>query len=979
MQSASFRVLSTIIWLLLLVLLALVVVLVVRDNPPGAESRIESSPSTALRQTSAPTRQEQANEEPVAIRPTFTSTPYVIQASSVPLLNTKRILAGGYSFKPIEGYQLEISDGSVTMTAPDADKDVGPTMLLIGGADSPLIRANTRTTEEAFDQFVDSFAKDGNFAIGARGTVSTQRLNGVAADLSNPKNVSSSANAFAGRIFVARPNPPQFFVLVGIAPPDAWENGVAQQFDAVLDSVSLFRLTNQFASSAQPTATAAPGSRSDVDPASNSAQSPQPTAQSEARILNSAESNVDATRSSPVANTTVASGRSQTQNSTTALTTQNEVDSANSSAWRTFTNGNFVNEAIIVNDLVWAATDGGVVAWNLNSGSASKFTTADGLLANQTNAVALCEFTDLGIVFGTSAGLQIFNLGDGRWSTLNSENSLMSFDNVSDLYCDSTYGFMVIGYQRHGIDIFDANKDEWLHFDRNRALVSNVVRQLTVVGDRQELWIVSDLGLTVLENIPEPNNRRSSFFNHDNSPLRELPIDAMAKAADGSVWLAQENKVYRVREVTQSQAGSTQREWTDFTLDGVEGEFPRGPIRSLAAASNQATDQTIWIGAQSRDLCRFDPDVSSCIEFYDDSDRSGTDATAASLTTLVADVKGGGDSLFYATEGEGLIHFDGTDWSNLVLEDELLTSNTIRHLAQDADGTIWVATSAEIHLMEKRRGSASTPSSAHIVESSAAQRIRQGNRSLFDSVQRGEAVTGLWADHNGAIWLGTDGADHVKGTNWKSYSSLNGLVGSPVQAFTVDNLNRSWIGTANGLNVLNEETFFSLTTDQGLPDDNVQAIIADLESPENVVWIGTAEGGLLRFEKNQLAVFNVENANLPSNTVTTLALDADGSLLVGTDNGLARLMDGRATKIRALGDAAVTSIVSGASRLDETTTVLWVGTEESGLFHYNGLAWEQLSTWNLPDQHITTLLVDDDGTLWIGSANGGLVLHDPTE
>ena len=46
------------------------------------------------------------------------------------------------------------------------------------------------------------------------------------------------------------------------------------------------------------------------------------------------------------------------------------------------------------------------------------------------------------------------------------------------------------------------------------------------------------------------------------------------------------------------------------------------------------------------------------------------------------------------------------------------------------------------------------------------------------------------------------------------------------------------------------------------------------------MWIGSAGGGLYRFERNQLQVLNSDNVNLPSDTVTALVLADDGSLLV---------------------------------------------------------------------------------------------------
>ena len=56
----------------------------------------------------------------------------------------------------------------------------------------------------------------------------------------------------------------------------------------------------------------------------------------------------------------------------------------------------------------------------------------------------------------------------------------------------------------------------------------------------------------------------------------------------------------------------------------------------------------------------------------------------------------------------------------------------------------------------------------------------------------------------------------------------------------------------------------------------------------NSVWIGSASGGLYRFENNQLQVLTQENVGLPSNRILALLVAPDRSLYVGTDAGMVR-------------------------------------------------------------------------------------------
>jgi hypothetical protein len=118
-----------------------------------------------------------------------------------------------------------------------------------------------------------------------------------------------------------------------------------------------------------------------------------------------------------------------------------------------------------------------------------------------------------------------------------------------------------------------------------------------------------------------------------------------------------------------------------------------------------------------------------------------------------------------------------------------------------------------------------------------------------------------------------------------------------------------------------------------LPGADIRTLLAD----DDAMWIGSAGGGLYRFERNQLEVLNADNMNLPSDTITALARAEDGGLFVGTAAGLAELRDGVAAPVPEVGERAVTQILA----LDDS---LWVGTAADGLFYDAGAGWQQETT-----------------------------------
>ena len=65
------------------------------------------------------------------------------------------------------------------------------------------------------------------------------------------------------------------------------------------------------------------------------------------------------------------------------------VLAAYSGQWEVFTSKNDVQDIALAGNTLWAATTGGVVAWNLGDNSYTSYTTVDGLLSCNINQVAM--------------------------------------------------------------------------------------------------------------------------------------------------------------------------------------------------------------------------------------------------------------------------------------------------------------------------------------------------------------------------------------------------------------------------------------------------------------------------------------------------------------------------------------------------------------------------------------------------------------
>lgn len=898
-QSSSniFRLVSALVTLGLMAALVFAVWFVLSSPSPTAQS----VPATASVIESAPATP--------AIRET---------AQAMPATSEEELPLGGFAFRPPSGFSLTKTDTSATLTGPAMDGALAPVLLLSGGTPAQFVGAD-RVPEPPelgaiLDSFVTYFSQEDNFDASEPAPLTVDGAPALAVDLLS----RDETNRFAGRIVMAQPAPDRLFVMVGVAPQERWRAETAAAYQATLDSVRLLTAASAAGETATvtavPTVTGAALAAGDV--VTPAAATPTPSIQT-STATEAALTPLPTAR--PTASPIPAGA---------ALPTPS-AEEATALGPLILSNANIVNRVALSNDNLWAATEGGVAVWSQGNDGFVKFTPLDGLASNQFSAVVSCPLPGLGVVFGGDDGLQIFDTRTGRWNALNTGNSAISFDDVSTLFCDVDNGFLVIGYQRHGLDIFDAAANAWTHLDRNNGLGADIVRDVTVIGDRERIWVSSGAGLSVLENGGLPDGE-ARLYNAANSPLELAQLTGLVADDNGAVWITGGRKLYRV-------IGD---EWTVYDATDLGGEdlaFPSAPLAGLDVAA----DGSVWLADANAVVCRFDPVVGRCREVY----RREPGMAAGPVSSLfIGEMEGGDEQVYYATAGRGVSRFDGESWRTYTAPGELLLGNRIRSLALDKEGFIWVATEHGA-----QQFSSSNPGVMRLYPAGSEALPLTDVRAIAPG-----SVRGLWLG-------GDDGLAYLDGGQWTRYTSADGLPDDRVQVLASDRQRRTWIGTRNGLSIWNGESFFNLTRENGLPSDNITALLA---ADDHSVWIGTSNGGLYQYANNQLRVYTMDNAGLLSDTVTALAQAGDGSILVGSERGLARFVDNVAKRVEG---APAVGVASLAARGDE----IWMGTQGDGLYYFDGQSWARRS--GLPSPTITALLVDQFGALWAGGDGGGLM------
>jgi len=151
------------------------------------------------------------------------------------------------------------------------------------------------------------------------------------------------------------------------------------------------------------------------------------------------------------------------------------------------------------------------------------------------------------------------------------------------------------------------------------------------------------------------------------------------------------------------------------------------------------------------------------------------------------------------------------------------------------------------------------------------------------------------------------------------------------------------------------------TTNSELPSNGISSLAID---GSGNVWIGTqttrwtSAKGLARFDGTTWKVFNTDNSELPSNGISSLAIDDSGNVWIGTDR-LVRF-DGTNWKIFNTDDISCIAI--------DDSGYVWLGTG-NGLVKFDGTDWTVYNTDNseIPKNDCYMALeIDGNGNIWIG-------------
>lgn len=347
----------------------------------------------------------------------------------------------------------------------------------------------------------------------------------------------------------------------------------------------------------------------------------------------------------------------------------------------------------------------------------------------------------------------------------------------------------------------------------------------------------------------------------------------------------------------------------------------------------------------------------------------------------------------------GLCRYDGVSFTTLSIPDGLPSPN-VRLTLEDASGVLWIGTNAGLAAFDGRSivsyadqgGALAGTIWAAAVDRHGAlwfatdRGLVSWNGEAFHTFLRADGladdyVYSLLPASDGSLWLGSRGKGVTRCILERSgrlgscrvFTQADGLANDAVRAIVEDRAGTLYFATrGGGLSRFDGNRFTGLTVRQGLPGDDLYALLVSRDGKNLVV--GSAGGGLGICPLPEILPCRLlrEGNGLADNGIHSLFEDREGSLWVGSEGGLSRLVR---TDLVSYGEREGLPDRQVYALAADGGGGIWAGTF-GGLAHlvFGPNGEPSARTWTradgLPADWVWALLRSRRGDLWVGTESG---------
>ncbi|MFQ5674425.1 MAG: two-component regulator propeller domain-containing protein [bacterium] len=533
------------------------------------------------------------------------------------------------------------------------------------------------------------------------------------------------------------------------------------------------------------------------------------------------------------------------------------------------------------------------------------------------------------------------------------------------------------------------------------------------------LWIGTNRGLNRF-------NRDGETFTHYLPDPNYPNIRAIYEDRAGRLWIGNWSKAGGLFKLDRQNDTLTR-----YDLDPKNPAVsPKNSVRCII----EDDAGMLWVGTEQAGLNRFDPEKEIVVHHYrhdpDDPHSIGDNSVWYSL-------KDRAGNLWFATGSGGLCRYDPQVDGFIRYRHDPANPQSLYHdhvlaLFQDAGGAIWVSdavlsrfdpgTQTFTHfLFSKSQVDWSNDFSPHGIYEDRSHNLWVATRGSgilkidlkpkrFTHYAHDPNAPNSLGDNNvaliyesakGLLWIGAKqgGVDrfdpqsgqfaHFKHNPDDSTSLSNDIILTILE----DHTGALWVGTKAGLNKFNptDERFTRYMHDPDDPhsisDDWVETIFED---HEGILWIGTRDGlNVFDRESETFERFKPDPGAEPvlaTNYIVTLYEDRRDNLWVAAFNGQYRF-DRHTKQFSPIKKLEEGDEGWGIILVEDQTGTLWGGINGLNKLDSDNGEFVRYRFMHNPQHrhgfdrgynHPYSILVDDEGMIWCGMQNNGLLKFDPS-
>ncbi|MGE5457605.1 MAG: T9SS type A sorting domain-containing protein [Methanococcaceae archaeon] len=506
-----------------------------------------------------------------------------------------------------------------------------------------------------------------------------------------------------------------------------------------------------------------------------------------------------------------------------------------------------------------------------------------------------------------------------KWTSYEKGDSLFQNALIADIAIDSA-GIKWMAALDSGLISFDGNI--WKKHTKHKA-GDYPNRFYSVRIDKHDIkWFGCDSGLVKYDGnklilfVPPLPSKTVSDFTIDNTGHKWITVNDGLLVFDDSVWT---HIIYQTYfdgwNITSDSASGIwlvhkgnllkydKSGWTEF--DSTNSNIPFKGIQDLAILKDGTfrvfSADGHFAAKQGNDWIVYNNPEAGLPSDY--------------LGSIAADPMG---NLWLGSSGYGLIKYDGSEWTRYTIHNSDLPSDFINPIVSDKNSIIWMGTSKSTE-----------PNKTSVTKYDGK------NWTVYDSVLfQSVNIQCITIDKKGTKWFGTNQGllYSFNDTIWTHYTSeITSISYGIISNLASDSVGNIWFSSVSwpqgnnlGLVKFDGSNWTVYKMDK---DISISSIVC---GKEGIIWVGTFEGGLFRFDGVNWRNFH----DIPY--ITSMAIDNDGVLWI---------------------------VTTGFSQ--------WQG----GLFKFKDSTWTIYDTHNsgISSSHMSSLAIDKYGRKWITTNGDGLI------